>query len=147
MSCDREDVIKIAKDLHMRPSEEDIQYVIENFDAEADADPTGDWTLWIENLLSSHLDLPQFPPPKKYRYFLYDITTGDIEMDLGMKTELEAELYDGDSLRTIKEEDHVIQCVIAEMRKDLDAGDVTAIDELLRFLPLDRLKGYLPEEL
>jgi hypothetical protein len=47
----REDVINVAQDLHMSPTEEQVQYVIDNFDAEADQDPTGYLKLWIENLL------------------------------------------------------------------------------------------------
>jgi len=146
MSCDREDVIKIAKDLHMRPTEEDIQYVIKHFDSEADADPTGDWTLWIENLLCSHLDLPQFPPPKKIRHFLYDMTTGEVELDLGEITELEAENYEDGSLRAITEHQLLVEQVLVQIRKDVECGDVTAIEGLLQLIPLKTLKDFLPEE-
>ena len=146
MSCDREDVIKIAKDLHMRPTEEDIQYVIDNFDNEADADPTGDWTLWIENLLSSHLDLPQFPPPKKIRHFLFDTTTGEVQLDLGEITELEAEGYEDGSLRAITEHQLIVEQAIVQIRKDVADGDVTALEGLLQLIPLKTLKDFLPEE-
>jgi hypothetical protein len=63
MSTTREDVIHIAEDLHMKPTEEQIQSVINDFDSEAEQDPTGDWTLWIENLLFN-LDVEQIVPPK-----------------------------------------------------------------------------------
>ena len=48
----------------MSPSLVEITYVIDHFDIQADADPTGDMVLWIENLLFE-LDVPQNPPPKK----------------------------------------------------------------------------------
>jgi hypothetical protein len=36
---------------------------------------------------------------------------------------------------------------IEEIKRDVANGDVTAIDELLMFLPAKYLKGYLPEDL
>jgi predicted transcriptional regulator len=36
---------------------------------------------------------------------------------------------------------------IEEIKRDVASGDVTAIDELLMFLPTKYLKGYLPEDL
>ncbi len=36
---------------------------------------------------------------------------------------------------------------IEEIKRDVANGDVTAIDELLMFLPTKYLKGYLPEDL
>lgn len=39
----------------------------------------------------------------------------------------------------------LIDLVIEEMKKDIASGDVTAIDELLQFVPEEYLKGYLPE--
>jgi|TARA_Y100000034_G_scaffold133551_1_gene199322 uncharacterized CHY-type Zn-finger protein len=36
--------------------------------------------------------------------------------------------------------------VMKEMRVDIDVGDWTAIDELLKFVPRKNLIGYLPEE-
>jgi hypothetical protein len=35
--------------------------------------------------------------------------------------------------------------VIEQIRKDIAAGDVTAIDELLRFVPQQYLLGFLSE--
>ena len=39
----------------------------------------------------------------------------------------------------------LIDEVIAEIKKDIAMGDETAIDELLKFLPISVLRGYLPE--
>lgn len=43
-------------------------------------------------------------------------------------------------------EDPIIEAVIQQMREDFEMGDVTAIYELLEFLPKKNLLGYLPEE-
>jgi hypothetical protein len=39
----------------------------------------------------------------------------------------------------------LIDLVIEEIKKDIASGDVTALDELLQFVPLPSLKAYLPE--
>ena len=36
---------------------------------------------------------------------------------------------------------------LEEIKNDVRSGDVTAIDELLMFVPIKYLKGYLPEDL
>ena len=40
----------------------------------------------------------------------------------------------------------LIDKVIEQIRRDLDFGDTTALEELLNFTPEENLKGYLPEE-
>jgi hypothetical protein len=40
----------------------------------------------------------------------------------------------------------LIDRVIEEIRKDFAIGDLTALDELLSFIPRENLIGYLPEE-
>jgi hypothetical protein len=40
----------------------------------------------------------------------------------------------------------LIDRVIEQIKKDVAEGDVTALDELLRFIPTKYLKGFLPEE-
>jgi hypothetical protein len=40
----------------------------------------------------------------------------------------------------------LIDRVIEEIRKDFAIGDLTALDELLSFVPRENLIGYLPEE-
>jgi hypothetical protein len=141
----REDVINVAKDLHMSPTEEQIQYVIDNFDAEAEQDPTGYWVLWIENLLCQQ-DVEQVVPPKKIKHFLFDQTTGEVVNDLGEITELEAEKYEDNSLRAITEHQLYVEQAIAQIRKDVESGDVTAIEGLLQVIPTATLKDFLPEE-
>ena len=142
----KEDVLKVAKDLHMNPTEEQIQYCIDGFEDEAERDPTGDWTLWIESLLHEQ-DVVQVVPPKKFQYFLFDITTGETELDLGMLTHLEAENYEDGSLRAITEHQLLVEKAIIEIRKDVESGDVTAIEGLLQLVPMNLLKGFLPEKL
>lgn len=39
----------------------------------------------------------------------------------------------------------LIDKVIEQIRRDLDFGDTTALEELLNFTPEENLKGYLPE--
>jgi hypothetical protein len=39
----------------------------------------------------------------------------------------------------------IIDLVIEEMKKDIAGGDLTAIDELLQYVPEENLKAYLPE--
>ena len=43
-------------------------------------------------------------------------------------------------------EDPIIEAVIEQMKEDFAMQDVTAIYELLEFLPKKNLLGYLPEE-
>lgn len=40
----------------------------------------------------------------------------------------------------------LIDRVIEEIQKDFAMGDLTALDELLSFIPKEKLIGYLPEE-
>lgn len=44
-----------------------------------------------------------------------------------------------------EENQYLIDKVIEEMRKNIHDGDVTAIDELLQFVPEHILKGFLPD--
>lgn len=45
------DVQKVADDLGITLTPEQIDYVIENYESEAANDPTGTWDLIIENLI------------------------------------------------------------------------------------------------
>jgi len=42
--------------------------------------------------------------------------------------------------------EHLLDAVCDEMKKQIDDGDWTAIDELLRFVPRENLINFLPEE-
>jgi len=51
---------------------------------------------------------------------------------------------------TYKEETYkqeIVDKVLEEIKKDVADGDMTAIEELLKFLPIKNLKDYLPEVL
>jgi len=43
-------------------------------------------------------------------------------------------------------EDDMIDTAIEQIKKDIEAGDVSAIFELLRFVPEENLIAYLPED-
>lgn len=145
MSCDRADVLSTAKDLHMSPTEEQIQYVIENFDAEAERDPTGDWELWIENLLVQQ-DIPQNPPPEKFKYYLYDMTSAEISDCIGEFTEEEAEKFESNSIRAIKEHQMLVEKALVVIVDDVNKKDLTVIEELLQTIPKDKLINFLAED-
>jgi len=41
----------------------------------------------------------------------------------------------------------LIDLVLDQIEYDIDVGDLTAIEELLKYLPKERLRAYLPEEI
>jgi hypothetical protein len=41
----------------------------------------------------------------------------------------------------------LINAVLEQIEHDVDMGDLTAIEELLGFVPEENLKAYLPEEI
>jgi hypothetical protein len=41
----------------------------------------------------------------------------------------------------------LINAVIEQIKTDIDNGDLTALDELLRFIPEDYLEGFISEDL
>ena len=43
--------------------------------------------------------------------------------------------------------EQLIQNVIEQIKKDIASGDVTAIDELLRYVPAQKLESFLSEDL
>ena len=49
------DVVRVAMDLNMNPSIEEIQEVLKQYDSEAEADPTATWNLIVENLLYNNV--------------------------------------------------------------------------------------------
>jgi len=40
----------------------------------------------------------------------------------------------------------IIDRVLDQIAQDLEGGDLTALEELLKFVPREKLIGYLPEE-
>ena len=46
-----------------------------------------------------------------------------------------------------KKEDELYDKVLEQIKQDVADGDLSAIDELLRFVPKENLKAYLPEKL
>lgn len=47
----------------------------------------------------------------------------------------------------IEDMDKLVDSVIEQIKEDINCGDLTAIDELLRFVPKENLLGYLPEKI
>jgi hypothetical protein len=43
--------------------------------------------------------------------------------------------------------DKLVDDCIERIKEDVEIGDVTAIDELLRFVPIEYLEGFLPEDI
>ena len=41
----------------------------------------------------------------------------------------------------------LVDLVLEQIAQDVKNADFTAIEELLTFVPLENLKGYLPEEM
>lgn len=51
-------------------------------------------------------------------------------------------------MEEIEEMDNLIDAVIEQIKEDINVtGDLTAIAELLTFVPVEYLKGFLPEKL
>ena len=47
----------------------------------------------------------------------------------------------------LEDMDNLVDSVIEKIKEDIKDGDLTAIDELLRFVPKENLIGYLPEKI
>ena len=39
----------------------------------------------------------------------------------------------------------IIDCVIDQIKLDIVNGDITALEELLEYIPIENLQAYLPE--
>ena len=52
-----------------------------------------------------------------------------------------------DGMEETEDMDNLIDSVIEQIKEDIKDGDLTAIDELLRFVPKENLIGYLPEKI
>ena len=55
--------------------------------------------------------------------------------------------YNDVNMVSLENMDNLIDSVIEQIKEDIKDGDLTAIDELLRFVPKKNLIGYLPEDL
>ena len=86
--CTREDVLEVAHSLNFKPTEAQIQEVIEVYDEIADNDPSGYWKLWIEQALYN-LEVEKTKPPKT-REEKQDIVDAVIE-------QIKKDIADGDT--------------------------------------------------
>ncbi len=50
-------------------------------------------------------------------------------------------------MEEIEDMENLIDTVISQIQDDIASGDLTAIAELLTFVPKENLIGYLPEKL
>lgn len=74
------------------------------------------------------------------------ITTGRYSGGTGALVELNKHLRE--FLKPQEEKfQELVDEVIEQIKKDIAMGDLTAVDELLKFIPEEYLKGYLPEKL
>ncbi len=55
--------------------------------------------------------------------------------------------YNDVNMVSLENMDNLIDSVIEQIKEDIKDGDLTAIDELLRFVPKENLIGYLPEKI
>lgn len=55
--------------------------------------------------------------------------------------------HNGGGMEEIEDMDNLVDSVIEQIKEDIKDGDLTAIDELLRFVPKENLIGYLPEKI
>ena len=53
----------------------------------------------------------------------------------------------GNVLKEKEDFNNLVDSVIDQIKEDINGGDLTAIDELLRFVPKENLIGYLTEEI
>lgn len=53
--------------------------------------------------------------------------------------------HNGGGMEETEDMDNLVDSVIDQIKEDINGGDLTAIDELLRFVPKENLIGYLPE--
>tara|TARA_R110000822_G_scaffold34517_1_gene98018 strand:+ start:1899 stop:2429 length:531 start_codon:yes stop_codon:yes gene_type:complete len=53
----------------------------------------------------------------------------------------------GNVLKEKEDFNNLVDSVIDQIKEDINGGYLTAIDELLRFVPKENLIGYLPEEI
>lgn len=51
-----------------------------------------------------------------------------------------------DDFNLDKPSEELVDAVLSEMKKDIASGDLTALDELIRYIPVNYLMGYLPEK-
>jgi hypothetical protein len=47
----KDDVLEVAQDLNFVPSNEEVEHVLALLDNESENDPSGNWRIWIENIL------------------------------------------------------------------------------------------------
>lgn len=82
---------------------------------------------------------------KKRSYGKIHINTGKFIGDTRCSLFLheQQELY---SFNNPNGKQNIIDRVIEQMKYDISIGDVTAIDELLHYVPIENMKGYLAEE-
>ena len=50
-----------------------------------------------------------------------------------------------DDFKLDEPSEELVDAVLEQIKKDIASGDLTALDELVRFIPLNYLMGFLPE--
>jgi hypothetical protein len=85
---------------------------------------------------------------KGYEWFIPDVEreSSDTHQSQGVHFEGNEQLIEG--LNNICNPEHIYDEVIEQIKYDINvSGDVTALDELLRTIPIVKLINYLPEKI
>lgn len=138
----KEDVLQVANELGYLPTDSQIQNVIDLYPSEQELDPTGTWNLVVEQCLNSvgvvsihQTSIEKFMRNKAYKQHSdwEDVPMWMIDAfnEFLQKTEGKTELVDK---------------VLERIKLDVACHDMTAIDEMLKFLPIDVLTNYLAED-
>ncbi len=72
---------------------------------------------------------------------------GDSEMDGREYITLNYTIVYLDTLRKLSEQDVLVEQALRQIVKDVNDGDLTAIEGLLQVIPIKTLKDFLPEKL
>lgn len=78
-------------------------------------------------------------------YFLYNHETRKVVKKLGLLTLKEVNEHDNGNIRAITKKQLYVELSLDEIVKDVNSGDLTAIEGLLQTIDINVLKCFLPE--
>ncbi len=119
MSISAEDILRVAKSINFEPTEKEVEEVQLRYTSEEEEDFGATWDLIVEKILYDLKSERNLEEPKSYEKVKEEI---------------------------INKKQKLIDAVLEEIKKDVTYGDLTAIEELLKFCPTKNLISYLPEE-
>lgn len=74
-----------------------------------------------------------------------NMTPEELAQFMGEVNALDAALRAADEHDKKAQDQHLIDAVLSQIKCDVDSGDMTAIEELIKQLPENLLQGYLSE--